>query len=45
MGDALLFYRTIGTQIAGTPLPENLPDAQKIFFTLPEELLISITYI
>ncbi len=47
MGDALLFYRTIGTQIANVLFtdPADLPDAQKIFFTLPEELLESISLV
>lgn len=47
MADALLFYRTIGTQIANTLYtnPNNLPAPQKIQFTLPEELLESISLV
>jgi len=45
MADALLFFRTIGTQQAGTPLPENLPADQKLVFTLPEDLLESVSLV
>ncbi len=45
MADALLFFRTVGTQIAGTPLPEDLPADQKLIFTLPEDLLESVSLV
>ena len=47
MADALLFYRTIGTQIANILYtnPNNLPIGQKIQFTLSDELLESISLV
>ena len=45
MADALLFFRTIGTQQAGTPDPENLPSDQKLTFTLPDDLLESVALV
>jgi len=45
MTDALLFFRTVGTQIANTLFtdPNDLPDDQKLIFTLPGELLESVS--
>ena len=43
MADALLFFRTIGTQIAGTPDPNDLDADQKLVFTLPDDLLESVS--
>lgn len=47
MADALLFFRTITTNKLLLPFfdPNNLPDAQKLQFTLPEELLESISLV
>jgi hypothetical protein len=46
MTDALLFFRTIGTNKFLTPDPDNLPSDQKLIFTLPGELLesVALTY-
>jgi len=45
MADALLFFRTITTNKFFIDDPNNLPDAQKLQFTLPEELLESISLV
>lgn len=48
MGDALLFFRTSGTPKTGLgaiPNPDNLPIGQKLQFTLPEELLESVSLV
>lgn len=54
MADALFFYRTQATRIWANPPtntiplipdPNNLPLAQKLQFTLPDELLESIKFI
>ena len=55
MADALLFYRTTGTRkwnnaptntIPAPDFdPEDLPDAQKLTFTLPDDLLESVSLI
>jgi len=45
MTDALLFFRTIGTNgfQPSVEFPKDLPDDQKLFFTLPGELLESVS--
>lgn len=43
MADALLFYRTQATKQSDVPDPDDLPTAQKLIFTLPEELLESVS--
>ena len=43
MTDALLFFRTIGTNKLLTPDPNDLDDDQKLIFTLPGELLESVS--
>ena len=50
MADALLFYRTEATnKTITTPInysnPNNLPSAQKLLFTFPEELLESVNFL
>ncbi len=47
MADALLFFRTITTNalLGAFTDPNNLPDAQKLQFTLPEELLESVSLV
>jgi len=54
MADALLFFRTLATRkfinppdnnIPGVLNPEDLPDSQKLIFTLPEELLESVSLV
>lgn len=45
MADALLFFRTITTNKFFIDDPNNLPDAQKLQFTLPEELLESVSLV
>lgn len=42
MVDALLYYRTNATRAALVPDPTNLPDAQKLEFQFPENLLEGI---
>jgi len=43
MADALLFFRTLVTNLFLVPNPDDLPTSQKLIFTLPEELLESIS--
>jgi hypothetical protein len=47
MTDALLFFRTITTNalLPAFTDPDDLPDAQKLQFTLPDELLESVSLI
>ena len=45
MADALLFFRTQPTRAGLVPNPDDLPTAQKLIFTLPEELLESVSLI
>jgi len=47
MADALLFFRTITTNalLPAFTDPNDLPDAQKLQFTLPEELLESVSLV
>ena len=42
MANALLFYRTPTTQISQVPDPANLPAAQKLLFTPPDDLASGI---
>jgi len=43
MADALLFFRTNGTRKSIVDDPNNLPAFQKLQFTLPDELLESVS--
>jgi len=43
MADALLFSRTNATRQSVVPDPNDLPADQKLIFTLPEELLESVS--
>lgn len=47
MADALLFFRTITTNalLPAFTDPDNLPASQKLIFTLPEELLESVSLV
>jgi len=45
VADALLFYRLEASKQSVTPNPNNLPISQKLQFTLPEELLESVSLI
>jgi len=42
MANAMLFYRTATTLQAAVPLPGNLPAAQKLLFTPPNDLAAGI---
>ena len=42
MANAMLFYRTITTDITTVPDPNNLPAAQKLLFTPPNDLASGI---
>lgn len=42
MANAMLFFRTAATLQAATPDPLNLPDAQKLLFTPPNDLASGI---
>ena len=45
MADALLFFRTIGSNIFLKPDPNDLNDDQKLIFTLPDDLLESVSLV
>lgn len=45
MTDALLFFRTLGTNKFLKPDPNTLDDDQKLLFTLPGELLESVSLV
>ncbi len=42
MANALLFYRTLSTDQGSVPVPTNLPAAQQLLFTPPDDLVNGI---